>query len=159
MGRSILGADTHSPSLTVDVRRQAPKTTSLSPAQVEQRLRQRRSRHYLEQMTRLDAGTHLQNASAIQELMDAITAEFPELGIDDRPIGIVSRCYLGPSFEVHICDLTGSIVEHFEHWRSMPPLFERARSLAVHGAYQLIEIYVSTVRAVSPDGSVAVLNV
>ncbi|HET7433496.1 MAG TPA: hypothetical protein VFN10_02150 [Thermoanaerobaculia bacterium] len=109
-------------------------------------------------MQRLDAGTHQQNAAALQELLEAIASEFPELGIDERLIGVVSKCRLGPPYEVHICDLAGGIVEHFERWRSMPPLFERGRSLAAHGAYAFIEIYVSTIRAVTADGAVSVLN-
>lgn len=157
MPRSILGTETRSPALTVGAT-PAHRKTHLSQAQIEQRLRQKRSPRYLEQMKRLDAGMHHQNAAALQELLDAITAEFPELGIDERPLGMVSKCYLGPPYEVHICDLAGGIIEHFQHGRSMPPLFERARSLAAHGAYAFIEIYVSTMRAVAADGSVSVLN-
>ena len=157
MARSILGTETRSPALTVDATPARAKT-HLSPPQVAQRLRQKRSFAYLEQMKRLDAGTHQPNAAALQEMLDAIAAEFPELRIDDRPIGVVSRCFLGSPYEVHICDLAGGIIEHFQHWRSMPPLFERARSIAAHGAYAFIEIYVSTIRAVAADGSVSVLN-
>jgi hypothetical protein len=157
MPRSILGTETRSPALTVSAR-SAPAKTHLAPAQVAQRLRQRRSPAYLAQMARLDAGAHEGNAAALQALIEAIAAEFPDLGIDERPIGAVSKCRLGPPYEVHICDLAGGIVEHFEHWRSMPPLFERARSIAAHGAYAFIEIYVSTMRAVAADGSVSVLS-
>ncbi len=132
--------------------------THLSPVQIAQRLRLRRSSAYLERMQRLDAGTHQQNTAGLQELLDAITAEFPELGVDDRPIGVVSRCFLGPPYEVHICDLAGGIIEHFQRGHSMPPLFERARSIAAHGAYAFIEIYVGTIRAVATDGAVSVLN-
>jgi len=109
-------------------------------------------------MQRLDAGTHQQDAAALQALLDAIAAEFPELGVDERPLGVVSRCFLGTPYEVHVCDLAGGIIEHFQHGRSMPPLFERARSIAAHGAYAFIEIYVSTIRAVAADGAVSVLN-
>jgi len=159
MPRSVLGTGTRAPSLTVDTAVPVQRTTHLSPAQVQQRLRQRRSPRYLEQLRRLDAGTHHQNAAALQELLDAITAEFPELGIDERPLGLVAKCYLGPPYEAHICDLGGSIVEHYERTRSMPPLFERARSLTAHGAYQFIEIYATTLRAIGADGSVAVLTI
>jgi hypothetical protein len=109
-------------------------------------------------MQRLDAGTHQRDASGLRELLDAIAAEFPELGVDERPIGVVSRCFLGPPYEVHICDISGGIIEHFQHGRSMLPLFERARSIAAHGAYAFIEIYVSTIRAVAADGVVSVLS-
>jgi len=157
MPRSILGTETRSPALTVGGSPAAAKT-HLSAAQVAQRLRQRRSSAYLERVARLDAGAHVRNAAGLQELLDAIGAEFPDLGVDERPLGFVSKCFLGAPYEVHICDLAGGIVEHFERGRSMPPLFERARSVAAHGAYAFVEIYVSTVRAVAADGSGSVLD-
>ena len=157
MPRLILGTETRSPALTAGGSPEAVKT-HLSPVQVAQRLRQKRSSAYLERMQRLDAGTHQQDAAGLQALLDAITAEFPELGVDERPLGVVSRCFLGPPYEVHICDLAGGIIEHFKHGHSMPPLFERARSIAAHGAYAFIEIYVSTIRAVAADGAVSVLS-
>lgn len=159
MPRSVLGIGTRSPSLTVDTAVPVQRTTALSPAQVQQRLRQRRSPAYVEQFRRLDAGTHHRDGAALQQLLDAITAEFPELGIDDRPLGIVARCQLGPPYEVHICDLGGGIVEHYERSRSMPPLFERARPLTAHGVYQFIEVYATTLRVIGADGSVAVLTI
>jgi hypothetical protein len=109
-------------------------------------------------MTRLDAGTHHANRTAVEALIDAIANEFPELGIDQRPIGIVSQCYLGAPYEVHICDLGGGIIEHFETFRSMPLLYERGRTLALHRSYAFIEIYPDTLRAVSLDGSVSVID-
>ncbi len=157
MPRSILGTETRSPALTIGGNPEIVKT-HLSPVQVAQRLRQKRSSAYLERMQRLDAGAHQQDTAGLQALLDAITAEFPELGVDDRPLGVVSRCFLGPPYEVHICDITGGIIEHFPRGRSMPPLFERARAIAAHGAYAFIEIYVGTIRAVAADGAVSVLN-
>src|SRR5215218_8466603 len=112
MSRSILGTDTQNPALTVG-RSFVPRKTSISPAQIEQRLRQKRSSKYLAQVQRLDACTHQRDAAALQELLEAIALEFPGLGIDERPIGVVSKCFLGPPYEVHICDLSGGIVEHF----------------------------------------------
>jgi hypothetical protein len=106
-------------------------------------------------MTRLDAGTHHADRTALDSLVEAIANEFPELGIEQRPVGIVSQCYLGAPYEVHICDLAGGIIEHFETFRSMPPLYERARALALHQSYVFIEIYPDTLRAVSVDGSVS----
>jgi hypothetical protein len=129
----------------------------LAGPQLAMRLREKRTVKYVDAMQRLDAGTHQQNGAALQELLDAIASEFPDLTIDQRPLGIVSKCFLGEPYEVHRCDLAGEIVEHFERHRSMPPLFERARGLAAHGAYQLIEIYADSMRAIAADGSVSVL--
>lgn len=157
MPRPILGADNAGPVLTV-ARSGIRQKSHLSAVQIEQRLRRKRASGYVGRMTRLDAGAHHHDPRAFQELLEEITAEFPELGVDERPIGIVAKCFLGPSYEVHICDFGGAIIEHFQHGRAMPPLFERARSLAAHGAYAFVEVYVSTIRAVAADGSVSVLN-
>jgi hypothetical protein len=91
-------------------------------------------------------------------LIEAIANEFPELSIEQRPIGIVSQCYLGAPYEVHICDLGGGIIEHFQIYRPMPPLFERGRSLALHPGYAFVEVYPDTLRAVSLDGAVSVIT-
>jgi hypothetical protein len=40
----------------------------------------------------------------------------------------------------------------------MPPLYERARALALHPSYLFIEIYPDTLRAISIDGSVSVIE-
>jgi hypothetical protein len=136
----------------------APTVTSLSGVRLQQRLRQQRSQTYIEAIKRLDAGTHQQNRAALDDLIKAIAEEFPELSNDQRPLGIVSRCYLGAPYVVHICDLSGNIIEHFESYRSMPPLFERARLVAMHSAYLFVEVYPDTLRAVTPDGAVSVIE-
>lgn len=136
----------------------APLTGALQGPQLLRQLRRVRSKHYLEALSKLDAGTHHQDRTALDAVLDAISNEFPELAIDQRPLGLVSRCHLGPPYEVHICDLAGSIIEHFEGFRSMPPLFERARELAKHGRYAFVEIYADRICAVSPDGAVSVIE-
>jgi len=40
----------------------------------------------------------------------------------------------------------------------MPPLYESARSLALHTSYAFIEIYDDTLRVISVDGSVSVIE-
>jgi hypothetical protein len=109
-------------------------------------------------MKRVDAGIHHADRAGLESLLEAIANEFPDLGIEQRPIGIVSQCYLGPPYEAHICDLSGGIIEHFETYRAMPALFERGRALALHPAYAFVEVYTDTLRAVSLDGSVSVIE-
>ena len=127
-------------------------------AQLQQRLREKRSTKYLQAVTRLDAGTHHADRAGLDALLEAISNEFPELGIEQLPVGIVSQCYLGAPYEVHICDLKGGIIEHFETFRPMAPLFERGRSLSLHPSYVFVEVYPDTLRAVSLDGSVSVIE-
>jgi len=79
-----------------------------------------------------------------------IEAEFPD-GL--LPSGLVSLCYLGQPYEVHILDLVGQIVEHYEWNRPMPPKFEAARRLALHPAYVAIEVHADRLVAIREDGS------
>ena len=83
---------------------------------------------------------------------------FPSSASIKRPWELSANAYLGAPFEVHVCDFRGEILEHFQTYRSMPSLFERARSLAIHPAYALIEVYTNTLRAVAADGSVSVIG-
>ena len=144
-------------NVTAAVPPTAPRSAIQGP-RLQQRLREKRSTAYVQTMTRLDAGTHHADRSALDALTAAIANEFPDLGIEQRPIGVVSQCYLGAPYEVHICDLGGGIIEHFETFRAMPPLFERARVLALHRSYAFVEVYPDTLRAVTPDGAVSVIE-
>lgn len=158
MARPILGTPQ---AAKVGTSGAAPATTprnALKGPRLQQRLREKRSTKYVQAVTRLDAGTHHADPTALESLLEAITNEFPELGIEQLPVGIVSQCYLGAPYEVHICDFSGGIIEHFENFRTMPPLYERGRTLAVHPSYLFIEIYADTLRAVSLDGSVSVIE-
>lgn len=112
----------------------------------------------MEAINRIDAGGHQMDHAARASLLEAISNEFPDLCIDQLPLGLVGRCYLGSPFEVHICAPDGEILKHFETFRAMPPPFERARSLALHPAYAFVEIYSDTLRAVATDGSVSVIE-
>lgn len=111
----------------------------------------RRGGRYLDLVSKLDAGGHVPtNVAAIAE---AIRAEF-DVGAT-LPLGLVSRCYLGAPFEVHIVDLTGQIVDHYHAGQPLPYPFERARRLATHRSYEAIEVYESRLVAVRADGSVS----
>ena len=156
MGRQILGGATQSPATAPAAQIRIDQT--LAGPRLAARLRQKRSKGFVDQIGKIDVSHHHHDQQALDELIAAIGAEFPELTIDHRPLGIVAKCYLGHPYEVHVCDLAGGIVEHFELGRAMPPLFERARSLARHNTYRFIEVYADSLRAVSEDGSVSVLD-
>jgi hypothetical protein len=147
--RSTDGGQQLQPSdaTTARVRSNAAATGPISLA--------RRSPRFAAAVARLDVG-HLQ-ASDLGEVMDAIAAEYP-MGAP-LPRGLVAECFLGPPFEVHIIDLVGGIVEHFEVGRPMPHPFERARTLAGHPAYDVIEVYDETLVCVRSDGSVTEMRI
>ena len=156
MGRQILGgaaqgvATAATPQIRIEQGLAGPRLAA--------RLRQKWSKSLIDQMSKIDAGRHHHNQQALDQLIAAIGAEFPELTIEQRPLGIVAKCYLGNPYEVHVCDLAGGIVEHFKLGQPMAQLFERARSLARHSTYSFIEVYADTLRAVSEDGSVSVIE-
>jgi len=138
-----------------------PKAKSkqkLSQMQIDRLLGQKRSKEYVEAMKRLDAGGHMHNQRQVDELVQIIQKEMPEIEIEMGPIGIVSKCYLGDPYEVHTLDVTGNIIEHYESYRSMPGGLEKARSLAKSGFYAFIEVYSHALRAVKEDGTVATLK-
>jgi hypothetical protein len=109
-------------------------------------------------MTQLDAGCHCQDPRAVEALIAAIQQELPEVTIDKQPIGIVSRCYLGEDYEVHTLDRTGGIIQHYRRNQSLPPLLERARSLASHSEYLFVEVYVDSLVAVRSNGDTSYIN-
>ena len=133
-------------------------TKSFPPMELERKLRKRRSAKYIEIITKLDSGEHLENRSLIESLIVAIREELPEITIDQLPIGIVAKCYLEPPHEVHCLDREGSIIQHYKSYESLPPPLERARSLAMHGGYAFIEVYHDCLRAVKDDGTISVVK-
>mgnify|MGYP001033089564 CR=1 FL=1 len=122
-------------------------------------LNRKRSAQYIATVTTLDAGGHTATESAREAIIAASRAELPELSIEEFPVGIVSRCYLGDPYEVHTLDLSGGIIHHYEIEEPLPADLERARSLALHPQYTFIEVYRDgEMRAVEKDGTVVLIE-
>ena len=134
------------------------KTYEISEVEQNTILRKRRSPTYVKILSKLDAGGHVQNSDKVQEIVQGIKDEFPELELSGLLIGIVSKCYLGDPYEVHTLDFSCSILHHFERGEALPNGMEKARSLAEHGDYVFIEVYTDCCRAVNNDGSVSVVK-
>ncbi len=133
-------------------------SSHLSKAELELRLRMKRSAKYIQTMTHLDAGGHCQDPKAVEALVAAIQEELPEVAIEKLPIGIVSRCHLGGDYEVHTVDRTGNICQHYKRHESLPSLLEAARGLATHPQYIFVEVYVDSIVAVRANGEVALIT-
>lgn len=130
------------------------KSTLMAPER-NRVLNRKRSERYLKTMTTLDAGSHVSTAENAKCIIDAIHAELPEITVDEFPIGIVSRCYLGSPYEVHTLDLAGGIIEHYEVYKVLPSDLEKARSLSLHPQYVLVEVYRNgEMRAVRQNGDI-----
>jgi hypothetical protein len=130
----------------------------LEGAALEKRLRLKRSKTFVEAMTRLDVSGVVANKVEVQELIDKIANEFPELAEIQLPLGIVSRCYLGEPYEVHTLSRNLEIVEHFKRGEPLPDGLEKARRLALHPAYAYIEVYTNMMCAVTESGDVSMIK-
>ncbi|AIE61472.1 hypothetical protein [Bacillus methanolicus] len=133
-------------------------TVELTGLALEKRLRQKRSEAYVNAITKLDAGGVTCSHAQIEELKQAIQSEFPELTPYQYPIGIIAKCYLGNPYEVHTLDVKLDIVQHYKRGEALPPQMDRARSIALHPGYAFIEVYSDTLRAVTKNGDVAVIQ-
>ena len=125
---------------------------------IDRLLRKPRSKEYMKMMTRLDAGGHTHNRAKVQEIIDAIREEFPEVEINGVFLGVVSECFLGLPYEVHTLDIAGGIIEHYTRGETLPGQLEKARSAAMRGGYAFIEVYADCCRCISSDGSVSVVK-
>ena len=134
----------------------APRTTSAGRGGSQRVLTEPRSARFLNAVNRLDASGNLAPVE-IQKLVDEIHREFTEKYCS-TPIGILSRCYLGPPFEVHTLALDGSIIEHYRAGQEVPGGLERARPLALAAAYLAIEVYTDRTVCVRHDGSVVAME-
>lgn len=144
--------------LSLQPQTRAKGNTQLSQMQIDRILSRRRSKKYMDAVARLDAGGHMHNQHMVDAMIQLIREELPEIEIDIGPQGIVAQCFLGAPYEVHTLDVTGNIIEHYETYRRMPGLLEKARGLAKSGNYAFIEVYAHALRAVKADGTVATIK-
>ena len=137
---------------------QKKNTQQMDKMQLDRLLRKPRSKAYIDAIHKLDAGGHVHNHSKVNEIINAIRSEFPEVELSSILLGFVSMCYLGKPYEVHILDVAGEIIEHYKSGHSLPGGLEKARSIAIRGGYDFIEVYVDCCRAISSNGSVSVIS-
>lgn len=113
----------------------------------------RRSKKYLDLIAGIDAKT-LTDTKGMAELMQAIREEFGTAELAGLPLGIVSKCFLGHPYEVHTLDLSGSqVIKHYTGAETMEADFEKARAVAMHNAYAMVEVYKNKIILIREDGS------
>lgn len=137
---------------------QKQQVQQIDKMKLDRLLRQPRSKEYMEALHKLDAGGHVHNQHKVNDIINTIKQEFPEVEISGILLGYVSICYLGKPYEVHTLDLTGGIIEHYKAGQTLPNGMEKARGIAMRGGYEFIEVYVDCCRAVSSNGSVSVIT-
>lgn len=148
---------THSILSATQNQTQTQQTQQLDKMRLDRILRKSRSKEYMDAMHKLDAGGHVHNEHKVNEIINTIRNEFPDLDISGIMLGIVAICYLGNPYEVHTLDISGQIIEHYKAGQILQGGMEKARSIAMRGGYDFVEVYVDCCRAVSSNGSVSVI--
>lgn len=129
------------------------------PLQLKRLLGKKRSTGYVYAMSRLDIGDPSQRLENAEDFIRMIREELPEVSLEEQPIGIVSKCYLGEPYEVHTLDAELAIIEHYKRYEALPAQLEHARTLANNRNYDFVEVYPTFLRAVKSDGTVATIEV
>lgn len=144
--------------LSATFNNQQQKQRQMDKMKLERLLRKPRSKEYMEALHKLDAGGHVHNQNKVNDIINTIKSEFPEIELSGILLGYVSICYLGKPYEVHTLDITGEIIEHYKSGQTLPGGLEKARSIAMRGGYDFIEVYVDCCRAISSTGVVSVIS-
>lgn len=134
------------------------KQPQIDKLSLDRLLRKSRSKEYMDAIQQLDAGGHVHNHNKVSEIINTIKSEFPEVEMNGILLGFVAKCYLGDSYEAHTLDFIGEIIEHYKRGETLPKGLDKAKSIAIHGGYDFIEVYTDCCRAVSSNGSVSVIK-
>ena len=165
MPRPILRAPQQSQTQTKSIlnavnNNQRQNQQQIDKMKLDRLLRQPRSKGYMEAMRKLDAGGHVHNQEKINEIINTIKNELPEVDLSGLLLGCVSICYLGHPYEVHTLDLTNGIIEHYQEGQTLPDGLEKARGIAMRGGYAFIEhrdgFMIDSIEAVSEGDSFTV---
>lgn len=134
------------------------KQPQIDKLSLDRLLRKSRSKEYMDAIHQLDAGGHVHNKKEVNEIINTIKSEFPDVDINGILLGFVAKCYLGAPYEAHTLDLVGEIIEHYKQGETLPGGLDKAKSIALHGGYDFIEVYTDCCRAISSNGSVSVIK-
>jgi hypothetical protein len=134
------------------------KQPQIDKLSLDRLLRKSRSKEYMDAIHQLDAGGHVHNKKEVNEIINTIKSEFPDVDINGILLGFVAKCYLGTPYEAHTLDLVGEIIEHYKLGEILPGGLDKAKSIALHGGYDFIEVYTDCCRAISSNGSVSVIK-
>lgn len=131
--------------------------SQIDSAMANHMLRKKRSKAYMNAIHSLDAGGHVHNQKKVNQIIQIVRNEFPEVHLSGTLLGYVAACYLGKPYEVHTLDMSGGIIEHYKVGELLPNGLEKARSLALQGRYEFVEVYVDCCRAIDSWGAVSVI--
>lgn len=148
----------HSQKQTSHIMTSNLKQPQIDKLSLDRLLRKSRSKEYMDAIQQLDAGGHVHNHNKVSEIINTIKSEFPEVEMNGILLGLVAKCYLGDSYEAHTLDFIGEIIEHYKRGETLPKGLDKAKSIAIHGGYDFIEVYTDCCRAISSNGAVSVIK-
>lgn len=142
------------------------KTSSSSGYTSDRDILKKRSTKYVEYFSNLDHKS-LSDTRGMSELLTIIHDEYGTAELESLPLGFVSKCFLGHPYEVHTLffasqinahantntDSIPAIINHYKIAENMPLELEKARGLAKHNAYVVIEVYKDKLILIRADGS------
>ena len=108
------------------------KQPQIDKLSLDRLLRKSRSKEYMDAIHQLDAGGHVHNKKEVNEIINTIKSEFPDVDINGILLGFVAKCYLGVPYEAHTLDLVGEIIEHYKRGETLPGGLDKAKSIALH---------------------------
>lgn len=160
MPRPILKTNnTNKFSFESDQKRKSVNKLDIDMEEYNFMLRKKRNPEYVKMLSSLDLKGLEDNQPKVNEIINEIHKELPEVKLYEASVllGIISKCYLGYPYEVHILDMAQNIVEHYKINEKLPAGMEKARNLALNQGYKFIEVYNDCCRAVSRNGQVSVV--
>lgn len=83
---------------TTQNHQQKHTTQQMDKMRLDRLLRKTRSKRYMDALHELDADGHTHKQNKVNEIIDAICSEFPEIEISGILLGFVSMCYLGKPY-------------------------------------------------------------
>lgn len=146
------------------------KMTFKSP---ELAFRKQRPANYVEILKDLDVYGQVIPPEKMKELVEAVKDACPEIILEDTFLGVLGKCYLGGSYDVHtlsinevfgfdeVTNLPGYgrlILKHYKKNEPLPAELEKGRNLAKNPSYAFVEIYKTKVIAINNDGSTAIID-
>lgn len=141
----------------LEVNKSRVSSKSMNPLKLEERLREKRSKEYIDAIRNLDSGD-CSHRHGFQEFIDCMKEEFSDIPTVELLVGVVAKCYLGEPYEVHALDMAGNILQHYKTNEPLPVGLEKARSLANHGSYEFIEVYSNHMVAIDHSGNASIIK-
>ena len=134
------------------------KQPQIDKLSLDRLLRKSWSKEYIDAIHQLDAGGHVHNQKEVNEIINTVKSEFSNVDINGILLGFVAKYYLGAPYEAHTLNLVGEIVDHYKRGEILPNGLDKAKSIAIHGGYEFIEVYTDCCRAISSNDSVSVIK-